>query len=68
MFNHYTWPFSILRIICKPYSKFWVTLLPKITIGKSLLDVSSLFALEFLNQLSKILIFLKIIISNYVKN
>jgi uncharacterized protein YggT (Ycf19 family) len=68
MFNSYTWPFSILRIIYKPYLKFWSRFLPKVKVGNSIIDISFIVGLEFLNKLSKLLFHLKIASLNYVKN
>jgi uncharacterized protein YggT (Ycf19 family) len=45
MFNSYTWPFSILRIIYKPYLKFWSRFLPKVKVGNSIIDISFIVGL-----------------------
>jgi hypothetical protein len=68
IFNSYQWPFSILRIMCKPYSDFWNGLFPKIKVFGTVFDISYLIGLEALNKLSKFLLILKYISLNYVKN
>ena len=68
MCNFYKWPFSILRIICKPYTKFWSRFLPKIKMGNTILDISYIVGIEVLARLSKLLLLLKIASINYAKN
>ena len=51
MFNPYTWPFSVIRIITQPYFKFWSKLLPNLKLGKISYDVSAILGLELLSGL-----------------
>ena len=39
--NPYKWPLSLIRIITKPYFKFWSQILPNLRLGKVSYDVSS---------------------------
>jgi len=50
-FNPYKWPISLIRIITKPYFKFWSKLLPNLKLGKVSYDVSSILGLEVLSGL-----------------
>jgi uncharacterized protein YggT (Ycf19 family) len=49
--NPYKWPFSFIRIITKPYFKFWSKLLPNLKIGSGSYDISTIVGLEMLNTL-----------------
>jgi len=49
MFNPYTWPFSVIRIITQPYFKFWARLLPNLKLGQISYDVSAILGLEVLS-------------------
>ena len=60
IFNAYTWPYSIIRIICSPYAKIWTKLFPKIKINNTLLDVSFFIGYAVLNKLEHFLKMLKI--------
>lgn len=66
--NFYDWPYSIIRIICRPYTRFWARYLPKLKIGRSIVDISFYIGLEFLDQLSRVFLYLKIVSINYAQN
>ena len=68
MVSLYKWPFSFLRIICRPYTRLLKRLLPKIKIGETILDISNIVGVEILNKLSKVLLSLRILSIYYVKN
>ena len=68
MVSLHRWPFSFLRIICRPYTRLSKRLLPKIKIGETILDISNIVGVEVLNKLSNILLSLKILSTHYVKN
>lgn len=54
--NPYKWPFSLVRIITKPYFKFWSKLLPKLKLGKVSYDVSAILGLEFLTCIISVIL------------
>lgn len=49
LLNPYTWPFSLIRVITRPYFRFWSKLLPNLKIGKFSYDVSGILGLEILS-------------------
>jgi hypothetical protein len=49
MINPYIWPFSIFRVLTKPYFKFWSRILPSFKSGKSTFDISLILGLEGLS-------------------
>lgn len=49
--NPYKWPFSFIRIVTKPYFKFWSKLLPNLKIGSGSYDISAIIGLEMLSTL-----------------
>lgn len=48
--NPYKWPASFIRIVTKPYFKFWSKLLPNLKIGSGSYDISTIIGLEVLNN------------------
>jgi hypothetical protein len=58
LLNPYIWPFSLIRIITKPYFKFWSLLLPNVNFGSASYDISAIIGLEVLSKfISNILYF-----------
>lgn len=51
LLNPYRWPFSFVRVVTKPYFKFWAKLLPNLRIGSGSYDISAIIGLEMLNAL-----------------
>jgi hypothetical protein len=51
LINPYRWPISFLRIVTKPYFKFWSTKLPNLKLGKVSYDVSAILGLEILGSI-----------------
>jgi hypothetical protein len=49
IFNPYTWPLSLVRVITTPYFRFWSIFLPNLRLGKVSYDVSAILGLEFLS-------------------
>jgi uncharacterized protein YggT (Ycf19 family) len=66
MINQYTWPFSIFRILTKPYFYFWSKYLPFLKFQKFSIDISNIFALEILNYLLYFIIQLNTIVYYYI--
>jgi hypothetical protein len=54
LLNPYKWPFSFIRIVTKPYFKFWSKLLPNLRIGSGSYDISAIVGLEMLSTLISI--------------
>lgn len=52
LFNPYRWPLSIIRLLTKPYFKFWSKLIPAVKVGRGSYDISSIVGLEVLSSLS----------------
>lgn len=51
MVNPYIWPFSIFRILTKPYFLFWSKNLPSIKSNSASIEISAIVGLEVLNSL-----------------
>lgn len=50
LINPYNWPFSLLRLITKPYFKFWLNVLPYIRFRRTSVNVAHLVAIESLTS------------------
>jgi hypothetical protein len=50
LINPYSWPFSLLRLITRPYFKFWLNVLPYIRFHRTSLNVAHLIAIESLTS------------------
>jgi hypothetical protein len=59
--NPYIWPISFFRIFTNSYFKFWSNILPNIKVGSSSFDISTLVAMEFLNRMLNIFLWIKVI-------
>lgn len=70
MINPYIWPFSIFRILTKPYFKFWKKTFPNLQSGRGAFDVSLILALEVLSAiiyfLSQVRLFLLIFAADLI--
>ncbi len=60
--NPYKWPFSVFRIVTKPYFNFWSKTLPNLKLGKASFDISAILGLEVLTYLIFLCLQLKNII------
>jgi len=60
--NPYKWPVSMVRVLAKPWFKFWRSYLPSARFGIYGFDISGLIAFEFFEFFLKLLSFLKIIL------
>lgn len=59
--NPYVWPISIFRILTNPYFTFWSNILPNIKIGSSSFDISTLVAMEFINRVLNLFLWIKVV-------
>lgn len=51
VFNPYKWPLSMIRVVTRPYFRFWLRLFPHLRIGKVSYEVSAIIGLEALSVL-----------------
>ena len=51
LINPYKWPFSFIRIVTRPYFRFWAKLLPNLKFGSGSYDISAIIGLEMLSKL-----------------
>jgi hypothetical protein len=49
--NPYMWPFSIFRLLTRPYFRFWENVFPPVPLGKTAFHFSVIFALETLSAI-----------------